>query len=575
MRLVPARTDLHPHVAKAERYSADVLSGAIPACKAVRQAMERQIRDLGRQDTPGFPYRFDEAAAERACRFLEQLPHVKGPFANRGELWRMEPHQCWFYTTLFGWRNARSGHRRFNRAYREIPRGTGKSFEAAGVGNYCAFADGEQGAEVYSAATTRDQAKLVWQPARMMLKKRSELADAISVQVNANDLYQPATGSVFRPLSSDHDTLDGLNIYCAVIDELHAHPTRGLYDVLETAISKRDQALLLIITTAGSDRTGICYELRTDLLRVLDGSAEDESYLGIVYTIDEGDDWRSEESWRKANPNWGVSVNPEFIRTLARKAERIPAAQAAFKTKHLNVWVNANNALYDLERWVKLGDSSLREEDFKDEQCITGLDLASKDDLMERVKLFWRLGDDEKWHLYAFGRHYIHREAIEDGRNDRYPGWAEEGWLTVNEGNTTDQAVVEEEIRAEADKFQHEAIGFDPWNAGYISQRLAESGAPMVELRPTVANFSEATKYLGVLINEGRIHHNGDPVASWQVGNVVGHYDAKDNVFPRKEKPDQKIDYAVALIMALSLWLRREDIYTLNDALEEEGLLVL
>lgn len=565
------RTD--PHVEQAERYALDVVNGRVSVCRYVRQAIERQRRDLTRQGDRDFPFVFDVTAAERVCDFLELLPHVKGPKANAGESFVLEPWQCWFVTTLFGWRHWETGARRFRRAYEEVPRGNGKSFKLAGIANYCAFADGEMGAEVYSGATKRDQAKISWGMAKRMLQMNSELTQALGVHIAAHSLHQATTGSVFLPLSSEYDTFDGLNVYAAIVDELHAHPNRKLYDVLETATAKRLQSLLLVITTAGADRTGICYEIRDYLIRILDGEVEDDRFFGVIYTIDEGDDWRDEASWRKANPNLGVSVDPDEIRSLAHKAEKIPAAQSSFKTKHLNVWVGANAALFDVEGWMQCGDLSLKREQFEGQSCISGLDLATKDDIAPRLDLFWRIEEDEEPHLYVFGRYYMPGDALEDGRNERYPAWASEGWISSTPGETTDMAQIEADIIEDSSRYAFDAIGFDPWQAMYLAQRLLEQGAPMIEVRPTVQNFSEATKTLGALIKERRIHHNGDPVLAWAIGNVVGHYDAKENVFPRKERDDAKIDPVVALIMALSLWLRRNDAWATSRHFEEEGLL--
>lgn len=506
---------------------------------------------------------------------MSLFPHVQGPKANKGEKFKPEPWQCFYFTTLMGWKKSGTNIRRFSRAYKEVPRGSGKSFESGAFGCVMAFADGETGSEVYSAATTRDQAKIVWKAARRMLVKSPELAEAMGVEVNAHNLYQPSTGSVFIALSAEDKNLDGLNVYLAIIDELHAHPTRGVYDVLETAISKRDQAMLFVITTAGNDRTGICYEIRSDLVRVLEGTATDESLFGAIWSIDEGDDWRAESSWIKANPNWGVSVNPEFIRGLAKKAERIPAAQAAFKTKHLNVWVGANAALFDGDAWTKCADTTLTRDQFVGETCISGLDLATKDDLASRCDLFWKFDDAGVSHLYPFWRHYVPEDKCADGSNDRYPGWMGEGWITATPGDTIDMAAIEGDVLVDSSRFELSPLAFDPWQSAYLAQRLTEQGATMLEVRPTVANFSEATKTLGALIKEGRIHHNGDPVAAWALGNVVGHYDAKENVYPRKEKPENKIDPMIALIMAISVWIRRNDPWAYSRNLADDGLLFL
>lgn len=547
------RTESFPLVERGRSYARGVLDGSISVCRSVRLAVERDERDRSRQGSAGFPYRFDESKAETALEFFERMPHVKGPKANRGEYLRLEPHQAWFYGTLFGWVHVETGMRRFNRAYRELPRGNGKSFEDACVENFCGFCEGEQGAEVYSAATKRDQAKIVTNTARQMFKKNAELARLLGVEVNAHTVYQDRTGSLLSTVSSDYDSLDGLNVYMATIDELHAHSTRGLYDVFETAISKRDQALLLMTTTAGSDRTGICYEIRSDLLAVLEGRAEDDRFFGVVYTLDEDDDWRSEASWHKANPNLGVSVNLETLRSLAKKAERVPAAQNAFKTKHLNIWVGADAALYDIERWQRLANPELARADFSGEHCLVALDLASKNDLAARMDVFWRFRESDGKPVFSvFAHHYTNRAAVDEGKNAQFPAWELQGLLKVSDGDSTDQQRIEDDIFEDAAVYQLLEVNVDNFQSAGIAQRLAARGLTVVEVPQQVRHLSTPTKYLDDLIREGRIEHDGDPCLAWQIGNVVGHFDVKDNVYPRKERPENKIDAVVALIMALS-----------------------
>jgi phage terminase large subunit-like protein len=548
------RAPAAPHVEIANAYARRVVAGEETAGKFEILAARRHLDDLERQQTKAFPYVFNPDAAERICRFAELLRHVQGPLG--GQHFHLEPWQCFVLCNVFGWLRAPSMLRRFRRFYLEIARGNGKSFLLSVIALFMLAVDGEAGSEVYSAAKTREQARKVFLVAKEIAKACPDFRSYYGVQVNAHDVQQPGTASVFRALASDADNLDGLNVHFAAVDELHAHPTRDVYDVLDTATGKRAQALLGIITTAGSDRTGICYEVRTDVVRILQGATTDNSIFGIVFTIDDADDWRDESCWRKANPNIGISVDLDDLRDKAAKAERTPSAQAAFKTKHLDVWVGADAALHDVERWIALGDPSLSIDDFVGEPCIVGIDLATKDDLAPVVFTF-RREIDGRFHYFAFARTYISQGAVDDGRNASYPGWAIENRLLVNDGDVTDLQRLEDDLVEAASRFQVEEIAFDPWQATGLAQRMQARGATMVEIAMVARNLSEPVKEVDALIRDGRIHHDGDPVFAWCIGNVVGHYDAKENVYPKKERPENKIDLAVALYMTMNRWLAR------------------
>ena len=526
----------------ASQYIDDVLAGRVLACKYVKQACERQKRDLARDD---LPYTFSEMHAERVCKFIQLLPHVKGR-QWAGQQIKLEPWQIFLLTTVFGWVDAQ-GHRRFKVAYVEVPRKNAKSTLSSGIGLYMLVADGEPGAEVYSAATTRDQARIVFSDAQRMVDQCAGLRNRFGVKKFAHAISIDGNGSTFKALSRDQGgNLDGLNVHCAIIDELHAHKTRDVYDVIETATGARQQPLLWLITTSGFNRAGICYEQRAYSLKLLDQVISDEEYFSIVYTIDEGDDWTRPETWQKANPNWGISVNPEDIARKARKAMEMAAAQNNFLTKHLNCWVNADTAWMDMLAWERCADTRLSIDDFEGCRCWVGLDLASKTDIAALLILFERGGE------YAvFGRYYLPEDAAEDGRNSQYGGWAIEGRLTTTPGNVTDYAYIEDELRELASRFDIAEVAYDPWQAQYLANRLQQDGMPIVEYRQTVQNMSEPMKELEALVLKRELKHDGCPVLSWMISNVVAHLDAKENIYPRKEFPENKIDGVVALIMAL------------------------
>lgn len=580
----PPRRAARNYLAQAEAYRRAVIAGVEPACRYIVQACERQERDLARQADPTWPYRFDRDAAERPCRFMERLPHIKGPLARLRQPFRMEPWQAFLITTAYGWLHKDAppkgwaaqasgkwlgGKRRFRTVYLEVPRGNGKSFLLSALTLYALGADGEAGPEVYSAATTRDQAKIVFDSARKMAMNTPDLRAALGITIAKAALVVEDTAGTFKPLSSDEDSLEGLNIHFVAIDELHAHKRRAVYDVCESAMGKRDQPMMWIITTAGSDTSGICYESRSYLVKILQQTAIDESWFGMIYTIDrdeskdaddsKGDDWRSEAVWRKANPNWDVSVEPNHIARMAQKAMQLPSSQSNFKTKHLNVWVNADSAWLDMRHWHGCANPDLRIEAFQGRQALVSLDLASKIDIAVRLKLFWEmlpttLADgkvEQREHYYLFADYYLPATTIAESTNDSYQGWREMGLLTETAGDVIDYSIIETDIRDDAKLYRPIEVVYDPWQAFDMAQRLQNDAIPVVEYRPTVANFSAPMKEIQALTMERRLHHDGDPVMAWMMSNVVCHKDAKDNIFPRKERDANKIDGPVALIMAI------------------------
>jgi phage terminase large subunit-like protein len=368
---------------------------------------------------------------------------------------------------------------------------------------------------------------------------------------------------------------------------LHAHQTREIYDVIETGTGKRTASLLWVITTAGSDTSGICYEVRGYAIKVLEGVHDDESQFGIIYTLDEGDDWTSPESWRKANPNWGVSVQPDLFAQLAEKAQTQMSAQNNFKTKCLNLWVSADVQWMEMRAWDRCAVEGVKPEEFKTEALYIGLDLATKTDIAAKVYVFirmhpmWKPGCGEhskpgavrcgecyndsepsEPHYYFFLESYLPELAVTDGRNAQYQGWVLEGYLTETPGDVTDFLIIKAGIVADLAKYRLRDVAFDPWQSAQMAQELSEHhGINMVEIRATVANFSQPMKEFESLVLAGRLHHDGNPVFRWMVSNVVCRRDANDNVFPRKGAPQNKIDGAVASFMGLSRALTEDDPY--------------
>lgn len=531
------------YLAAAEQYVDDVLSGAIPAGHWVRRACQRQRDDLAKD----WEWEFDPDKAEHVCAFIELLPHIKGKWARERRKIDLEPWQCFILTTVFGWVHKETRLRRFTEVYQEVARKNAKSTISAGVALYMFAADGEQGAEVYTAATTRDQAKIVFGDARLMAEREAQMRSALGIEVQAHRLVLLDSASKLEPLSAEGSTLDGLNVHCAIIDELHAHKRRDVYDVIDTARGSREQSLLFVITTAGTDRAGICYERRSHACQVLDGSVIDERLFGIVYTLDEGDNPLDPAVWVKANPNFGISVLPDDMHSAARKAEAVPSAMANFLTKRLNVWVNADSPWMDMQAWDKCADPNLTLDRMKGLPCWIGLDLASKVDVAALVRVF---RDGETYYLIP--EFFLPERALEIGTNSQYDGWRRSGWLRVTEGEVTDYDSIEAQIETDCAALEVKEIPYDPWQATQLASHLIDKGAPMVEFRQSTGNFSEAMKTLEALVLTGKLRHNGNPMMTWMVSNTTYRPDEYENIRPRKERPENKIDGTVAAIMALA-----------------------
>ncbi|WPG35142.1 terminase TerL endonuclease subunit [Variovorax sp. EBFNA2] len=554
------------HVERAAQYMRDVVAGVRPAAKWEKLAVKRQLADLARAQGDGWPWRFDPELASRPCEFIELLPHIKGQWARDRKLLSLEPWQCFILTTVFGWVHNVTGLRRFREAYIEVPRKNGKSALSSGVGLYMLAADGEEGAEIYSAATTRDQARIVFDDAKLMAERTPGLRTYCGVAIMQHCITVANTASKFSPLAAEGSTLDGLNVHCAVIDELHAHKTRAVYDVIDSARGARTQSLLWSITTSGSNRAGICYERRTHITKMLQGVIVDETTFGIVYTIDEKDDPLDPANWAKANPNWLVSVLRDDMEAAARKASAMPSAMAGFLTKRLDVWVSSDSAWMDMVAWEKCADPSLRRQDYEHLPCWIPLDLASKVDVAAAPILFY---DREIDHYYLFSRFYLPERAIERSTNSQYEGWRLSKHLKVTEGDVTDFDVIEDDLRADVSTLNVEELPFDPWQATQLASHLLSEGAPMVEYRQTVQNMSEPMKTFEALVLQGKITHDDNPMMNWMLSNVVCHRDAKDNIYPRKEREENKIDGPVAVIMGFGRAIAVRVAENLDDFINE------
>ncbi len=412
-------------------------------------------------------------------------------------------------------------------------------------------ADGEFGAEVYSGATTEAQAWEVFRPAKQMLERTDELRDALGAEVWAKALLTPEDGSRFEPVIGKPG--DGASPSCAIVDEYHEHDTSDLVDTMETGMGSRDQPLLLMITTAGFNIAGPCFDQEQDAKKVLEGALDDPELFVLIYSIDDNDKWDDPASLRKANPNFGVSVDEDFLLAQQKQAINSASKQTRFKTKHLNIWCSAKSAWLNILEWNKCADRTLRPEQFKGCKCYVTLDLASRSDVCVIMLMFVK-EIDGKQHFYLFGSYYLPENAIEnDPKNSgTYRKWVIEGFLQQHDGAEIDFDLIEEDTLALVAEYGPDEVVFDPYRAAQLEQRLTKNGVTAVELGQTVKNLSLPMKEFESAVKAGRVHHDGNPVLTWMASNVVAKLDAKDNIYPRKEKPEQKIDGIVAGLMGVA-----------------------
>jgi phage terminase large subunit-like protein len=554
----------------AREYIADVLAGRVLACKWTRLACERHIRDLETGQERGLW--FDEETAKIVIAFFSLLKHSKGEWAGTPII--LEPWQQAHLWMLFGWKRA-DNTRRFRTSYLEVARKNGKSTLAAGVGLYLLIADGEAGAEIYTAATKFDQAKIIHSEAVRMVRQSADLLREVGLF--KDNIHSEATFSKYEPLGADSKTLDGLNAHAALIDEVHAHPNRDLWDILRTSQGARRQPLMYAITTAGYDQTSFCYEMHRYTQQVLENVIQDDSFYGIIYSLDEEDKWQDEATWIKANPNLGVSKKLEKMREEAREAEHVPSALNTFLRLHLDLWTKAEH------RWVKLAawDACTGPTLFNQlpgylagRECYAGLDMASTIDIAALVLVFPPRPGEDVFTLLPYL--WIPEENMpERSHRDQVPyeAWVREGLIEATEGNVIDYGAIKNRIQAVGQAFFLREIAFDRWGAFQISQDLAALGMTVVPFGQGYASMSAPMKELLKLILDQKLAHGGHPVLRWMADNLVVETDAAGNIKPSKAKSRQKIDGIVASIMGLDRAIRlegkRESVY------EERGLRTL
>lgn len=552
-----------------ETWCDGVLAGTIAAGKLTRQAVERYRRDLATGHERGLW--FDADAAQAVVDFFTFIQHFEGPLAGQPIV--LEPWELFIVWNLFGWKRI-DGTRRFRIGYVEVARKNGKSTFGAGIALYLLVGDGEPGPQIFSGATTKKQARDVLHgKAEKYVKHSPSLRKLLHHAKVTGALSCDANDGVFEPLGKDSDTQEGFNPHGAVLDELHAHPDRAVWDVIDSAIGAREQPLILAITTAGFDTASFCYSQRQYMVQILERVVDDDDTFCVIWSIDEDDDWNDEACWAKANPNLGVSVRVEDMRRMATKAKKRPTELNNFLTKKLNVWTSQKVAWTNMDVWQQsppMVDEAL----LVGQSCYAGLDLSSNTDLTAFVLLF----PQEDGQLIVLPQFWMPAKNIAEREHSDevlYRRWVDEGYIVATEGNVIDYARIRADIMAACSRYEVVKLGFDRWMFEAIRQQLLEEGVPeelMVAYGQGFKDMSPAMKKVEELYLDRRLVGLNNPVLRWMASNMDAKTDPADNIKPDKtalRKSKQRIDGMIGLFIAAGLWSTDE--VTARSVYEEEN----
>lgn len=546
---------------RATRYAQAVVDGKVKTGSLARAACERHLADLERSKADAYPYEFNAKKGNRICEFAERMVHIKGEWAKvpRGTLpfIKLEDWQCFLLACTFGWVRKSDKLRRFRELYAEIPRKNSKSTMGAIVGLFMLVADDEAGAEVFAGATSIEQANAVFKPAWLMVHNNPEFKAHFGLELggtptNPGPIVQLSSGSRFAPIIGKPG--DGDSPSCAIIDEYHEHVTSVMYDAMKTGMGSRSQPLRVVITTAGVDTSGPCYDKHLDAEKLLKGTMADDALFSVIYAADPEQEWQDfEGTWIPANPNYGVSLFEDYLRAQLRDALQKPSQQNINRTKHTNTWLTAGVAWMNMAIWAKRKNESLELSQFVGKRCWLGADLASKIDIASLAYIF-----EAPWGWAFFCKHYLPEDTIELPENEHYRKWRDDpkGWLTQTDGARTDLKRIEDDIRDASKEFSVQSLAFDQKEANYLISNIQEwASFECIDVPQSPAQMSEPMKEMEAKIYAGEIQHCGDPILTWMMGNVVKKQGRSGgpikSYYPTKQSDKNKIDGVVAGIMAL------------------------
>jgi phage terminase large subunit-like protein len=508
---------------------------------------------------------FDKKAASKAINFIERFcTHTKGELAGKPLL--LEDWQKKIIGDLFGWKQE-NGLRKYRTAYIQIGRKNGKTTLASSIALLMLFMDKERGSEIYCAASDRAQSGLVFEIAKGMILNNKELSSR--AKVFRNSITNESKGNFFQAISSDSNTKHGFNANCIIYDELHTAKNRDLYDTLLTSTGARIEPIFISITTAGFDKNSICYEVYNYAKQVKDKLIEDDSFYSAIYEAELDDDITDEEVWKKANPNYGISLRKEYMRRESQRAVDVPSYQNTFKRLMLNIWTDSQTAWIGAKEW-ELCEGDVDLEKLKNKECYLGLDLASTRDISALVLLF---KEDEKFIIVPY---FFIPEENAKKRSERdkvdYVTWIRDNHIIATNGDVTDYNFIKQKILDLGKEYLIQSICYDRWNASQLVIDLQNEGVPMEPLGMGFRSLSAPSKQLEALILGKEIIHDGNPVLKWMIANTVMEEDAAGNIKPSKKKSTEKIDGTTALVSALACFMT-EGGY--NSIYDDRGLLML
>lgn len=546
-------------VTRLNDYVDGVLKGKIKAPRTIKLACERHKRDLKKKTIY-----FDERAANAAIRAIECFKHAKNQW--QGSKVVLEPWQCFWVGSLFGWKWSDNDMRRFRTAYVKIPRKNGKSFIAICIALLMLAVDREPGAEVYLGATNKEDAhKLLFEPAKFIVQLCPSFKKRFGIRPSASALTIDKNLSSLKPVIRKPS--DGSSPHCAVVDEYHLHETSDQFEVFDTGMAARRQPLLLVTTTAGNDMSRPCYDFEIEVGKLLEGQYEDDTIFGLVFTMDEDDDWRDFENWEKVNPNLGITVDRKYLKSQHDKAKRDNSQQNKLRTKHGNEWVGSLKSWMNVLHWQRQSKPDLLEERFKHCSAHGHVDLASHKDAA-CINLTFKDGDEyfcKQWYFVP------HEAVYGDEANPKYQQYVNSGDIIVTPGEKTDQGFIEEKIKELHKEYHVLCWSFDDYQGDYIMTRLDNEGFPIVNYGATVKNFSNPMKLVDAMTTARTLYNDGNLCTIWMMGNVVAREDEKSNIFPRKSNknnPQCKIDGPVSIIATHGTWLQNDGEGSLSDFLD-------
>ena len=555
-----------PNLFDGHNYALDIVSGKIKGNKWVIGSCRRYLNDMKRiKEDKECPFYFRADKAERFLRLVQKFHHAVGHWDNPCIIY--EPWQKYVWMCIRGFYSHKTKMIRFRTAHVDVARGNAKSTMASQAALYELCCDNPNGNRIYCSATSRDQAKEVLNGSQIMARKNKSFLDKFSVDIRAHEILHQESNSYIKAISAQANSLDGKIGKMIITDELHAMQ-RKTFEVLDSGQSKRRDSLLLSITTAGYENSGVGASQRRYAQKVALAEIDDDTFFSMVYCLDEDEhDIWNKDNWIMANPNWGVSVDPDNFQAKAKKAKENPEDQANFKIKHLNIYLGSLNQFFDVKKWQKCKDESLSLDSFVGKRCYIGMDLSTKIDISSLALCFY---EDGKY--VFFFKNYIPEKRLEETKNRNYFRYVEEGDLTVTPGEVINMDLIENDILQMSKKFKVTGVHFDPWSATQMATRLSQQRVEMVEFRMNTGNLSEPTKKMQAIMQSGECGHNSGEMLDWCIGNVACKYDAVGNVFPRKEHVNMKIDPVISATMAIAGHINDE---AEGSIYEERGMIFI